>query len=591
MRSMRKLLPVAVIVTLLWALVVSLPDGAQAAPAAPTIKKVAMVDSNKNGKADEVVLTYSSEVNHTLQSKGTLPFSVEGYVITSVSAATKSLTLVIHLKERSIGDLTVTPFVSYTVHGTDPVVGTNGTAAPGQTFIGTTAVSPPAAVYVAISGRDTNPGTKASPKATIQAGVATAASRSPKPDVYVSAGTYSESSGLALATGVNVDGGYTPGTWSRSLSATTTIEGAPQAVLADAVSGVTLQLLTLSGELNKAVHPSVYGLRAVSSHIALESVSIEAATASPGTSGSSGAGGANGSNGQAGISGTGSGAGGAGGASSVGATGGAGGNGVSGINAGITGGAGAGADSGAGGNGGVAGSCMPFSSSDGGAGGLGSAGVGGASGAPGSGGSNGTSGASGLWAGGNGGAGSAGVAGSGGGGGGSGGGTDYLGGFLDSQCLASTSGGGGGGGAGGAAGGPSGGGSSGGGSFGIYLWSSTVSVDANCTVVAAAGGAGGAGGNGASGGSSGSGGGGGAGGIDSGAGGNGGPGGAGGSSGAGGGGAGGPSIGVFRGSASTATIAAGAKITFGAGGSGGAGGTGPGGVAPPGEVGLVAAVL
>ena len=226
----------------------------------------------------------------------------------------------------------VTPFVTYTVHGTDPVVGTNGTAAPGQTFIGTTAVSPSAAIYVAIviSGSDANPGTKALPKATIQAGV-TADLRSPKPDVYVSAGTYSESPGLALATGVNVDGGYTPGTWSRSHSATTTIEGAPQAVLANAVSGVTLQLLTLSGELNTAVHPSVYGLRAVSSHIALEAVSVEAATASAGTSGSSGVGGANGSNGQAGTSGAGSGAGGAGGTSSAGAAGGAGGNGVSGV--------------------------------------------------------------------------------------------------------------------------------------------------------------------------------------------------------------------------------------------------------------------
>ena len=46
--------------------------------AAPTIKKAVMVDSDNNGKADEVVLTYSSEVNHPLQSTGKFPSRSRG---------------------------------------------------------------------------------------------------------------------------------------------------------------------------------------------------------------------------------------------------------------------------------------------------------------------------------------------------------------------------------------------------------------------------------------------------------------------------------------------------------------------------------
>ena len=66
-----------------------------------------------------------------------------------------------------------------------------------------------AAVYVATTGNDANPGTKAAPKKTVQAGIAAAAAMADVPDVYVSAGTYDESGGLALASGVNLDGGYT----------------------------------------------------------------------------------------------------------------------------------------------------------------------------------------------------------------------------------------------------------------------------------------------------------------------------------------------------------------------------------------------
>ena len=78
----------------------------------PSIVKAAMLDANRDGRADEVVLTYSAEVNHKLQTKGTFPFSVEGYKITSVSRVVSSAKLTIHLAARSASDLTVTPIVS-----------------------------------------------------------------------------------------------------------------------------------------------------------------------------------------------------------------------------------------------------------------------------------------------------------------------------------------------------------------------------------------------------------------------------------------------------------------------------------------------
>jgi hypothetical protein len=558
------------------------------ASTAPTITKAAMRAAKNSTQADEVVLSYSAKVNHKLQTTGPFPFSVEGYAVTSVKAAKKSTKLVIDLAERTTSDLTVTPFITYTAGGTDPVVGTKGRDAPDQTFIGTTAVSPASAIYVSTAGNDSNPGTETSPKATIQAGITAAAALSPVPDVYVSAGTYSEPSGLALESDVNIDGGYTPGTWTRSLSATTTIEGAPQAALANDVTGITLQLLSLSGMSDPEVDLSVYGLRAMDSSVALEWVSISVADGSPGAAGTSGISGASSANGQAG--GNDGGAGGAGGTSSIGAGGGSGGEGVEGENYGDTGGAGGGSDPGTAGNGGTSGSCNTVSSSNGGAGGPGGAGGAGAAGANGSGGSDSASSATEAWIGSDGASGSSGLNGSGGGGGGAGGGSDYLGGPFDTECLASSSGAGGGGGAGGSAGGEGTDGSFGGGSFGIYLWNSVASVDANCTVVAGSGGNGGTGGNGASGGSGGTAGAGGVGDENAGNGGTGGPGGAGGDSGSGGGGAGGPSIGVFPGGSSTATIASGATITFGAGGTGGAGGSGPLGTASAGATGLAEAL-
>ncbi len=302
MSALRRLFPFVVVILFVCGAGLSSAATAAAATRAPTITKAAMVAAKKSKQADELVLTYSSTVKHMVQGTGPFPFSVEGYVVTSVAKA-RAKKIVITLAQRTTSDLSVTPFVTYTIPGTDPVLSTKGVPAPDQTFIGTTAVSPSSAIYVAPTGNDLNRGTKTAPKATIQAAITAASALSPIPDVYVAAGTYASPSGLSLVTGVNVDGGYTPGTWTRSLSAVTTIEGAPQAVLAQDVASATLQLLTLSGLSGTGVDISAYGLREVDSDVALQWVSASAAEGSPGFDAPNGEGGSDGSDGASGVSG------------------------------------------------------------------------------------------------------------------------------------------------------------------------------------------------------------------------------------------------------------------------------------------------
>src|SRR5258708_16048519 len=155
------------------------------AASGPRITKALMLDANRDGHADGVMLTYSVLVNHTTDTSGSYPFSVEGYAITSVGAAAASTTMTIYLAQRAVGDLTVTPFITYSGRTTpDPVVSTTGSKAVNQSFIGTKAVKPAKAVYVALTGNDGNAGTQLLPKLTIHAAVAAAALRTPIPAGY-----------------------------------------------------------------------------------------------------------------------------------------------------------------------------------------------------------------------------------------------------------------------------------------------------------------------------------------------------------------------------------------------------------------------
>jgi Putative Ig domain len=432
-------------------------------------------------------------------------------------------------------------------------------------------------IYVATDGSDSNQGTQTAPFQTIGAAL-TLAGAFTNPVIDVAGGSYNEGSGISLISNVTINGGYSEGAWTQTSAQPTTIVGSPQAALADGVTGAAINDVTLAPVAPAAADSSVYGLRAINgSSVALTDVTIDTPNAAPGAIGIPGTSGRGGDNGLTGLSGSGCGPGptnptpGAPGGALVtaGGAGGAGGAEFSGSCGadGSPGNQGAGPSGGSGGAGGSGGS--PF----GGGGFLGSPGGSGAPGASGPANFFSPALAGTTWAGLPGNGGLTGQNGSGGGGGGGGGGVGCEN-FFCINALG-TGGGGGGGGAGGAGGTAGGAGDAGGAAFGIYLWGSSVSLVAT-TVQVGNGGQGGAGGNGGLGGYGGQGGFGGNGGNGVGGGGGaGGFGGGGGAGGAGSGGTGGPSIGIFRGAGSTASVDGASVITVGAGGAGGPGGSFP----------------
>ena len=417
------------------------------------------------------------------------------------------------------------------------------------------------AVFVAPFGADSNPGTRQRPLRTLQAAVGRAAAQ--HKDVYAAIGAYDVGTGLELASGVSIYGGYNRA-WKRSATYGVLITGAPQAVVGSGVHGVMVQLVTLHGSAADGDELSVYAARLVGSSVTFDHDHIVAGGARPGPAGASaGTAGGPGGNGQPATGPNAPGAGGTGG----GFDGGAGGPQCCGVSGGAQDG-----KPGQGPGGGGGGKASPPSSNSGPPvmnGGPGGGGQPGTAGTAGTGGAAAADSAAETWAGKNGAAGGNGQPGAGGGGGG--GASSYT--YSSSGGSGGASGSSaGGGGAGGAPGTGGSGGGYGGGSFAIYLWQSQVAIR-NSTVATGNGGAGGAGRDGGAGGAGGTGG--------KGlwyqvnTGGDGGTGGAGGAGGAGGGGAGGPSIGVFRGGGSTA-VATGSTFTLGAGGPGGASSGQPG---------------
>lgn len=403
-------------------------------------------------------------------------------------------------------------------------------------------------IFVSSGGSDAADGSRTSPVLTLAKALTLVA---PGGDVLVAAGIYG---GSTVAQPVGVFGGYGNAFTSRSATAASDFSGAPQGLFLLNANDVELQLLTVRGLTSAG--SSTYGIRAVSSRVNLEAVTVVAGSGTAGTNGvpgGSGAAGLNGGPGGAGSCDTN--LGGAAGAGGPGTrAGGAGGKGGVENQNGAFGIAASGPGGGASGFGGSWGD-------PGQPGGTGQSGLVGQTGAPGSGGSNGLGLAGASWMGHAGQLGAAGQPGAGGGGGGGGGG-QYC--FF---CNDGTGNGGGGGGAGGAGGNGSPGGGAGAGSFGIYLWNSQATVTGG-EIRTGNGGAGGAGFNGGGGGNGGFGGSGGTACLgEVGRGGNGGPGGFGGAGGAGGGGAGGPSIGIFRGATSTASATT--SFLIGAPGNGG----------------------
>ncbi len=426
------------------------------------------------------------------------------------------------------------------------------------------------AIFVSLLGADGNPGTRASPKRTIQAGIT--AAQAGGLAVYIAEGTYNET--ITLASGVGLYGGYQPSDWSRRAGNTTTINGGVVAVSGSSIGiALELQRLTINAMAPSAAGTSSYGVRILNSSA---TVTIRSCTinAGPGAAGNGGGTGGTGSGGGVGGGGSGGSPGG-GGSSSCGATGGRGGAGISGRSTGNPGVAGTlipgGGSGGAGGGGGApsADCCVPGDGSNGSGGGGGGRGADGAAGSAAA--ALGSL-SSGTYVPRNGGNGADGTPGGGGGGGGAGGGGRSG---CPFSCGNDTSGGGGGGGGSGCGGGGGGGGGSGGGSFAVLSQASTVRVESS-RLTTGNGGNGGVGGGAGSGGSGNAGSGGGGGGGAAGDGAGGGRGGNGGNGGGGAGGAGGPSICVvYVGPVPTLVST---TCVAGSGGAGAAGGSGaPGG--------------
>ncbi|MDC0746371.1 hypothetical protein [Polyangium mundeleinium] len=419
-----------------------------------------------------------------------------------------------------------------------------------------------AAVFVAKTGNDLNPGTRESPMATISAGISRAVVLGKK-QVYVSQGLYDGR--ITLANGVSLYGGYSAqNAWARSAAYVATIQssgvvnGRVGAVEGkDLVTAMTVDRMTIQTLDTNAAGISNYAMYCNNCpSLVLKNSSLSAGAAGPGAAGAAGTVGGTGGNGAAGGPGAcdsnTTAAGGSGGSSVCSRTGGLGGKG----GYAAVGGSGL---SGIGGTAGGIGGSAGNTGTDGAGGQPGAAGTNGGNGAAGNGGSTATL----FWVGNAGVTGVTGVHGNGAGGGGGGGG--QTGAFV----INGTGNGGGGGGAGGCGGTGGVGGGAGGGSFGLFVLNSNgMSLSGN-TIRSAKGGNGGNGGAGAAGGAGGSGG--------TGAatctaevgqGGNGGTGGKGGNGGHGGGGAGGPSFAVYRVGSPLVSVT-GNTLTPGTGGTGG----------------------
>lgn len=421
-----------------------------------------------------------------------------------------------------------------------------------------------AAIFVAITGSDANPGTRQQPMFTL-AGALSKAVQTGKTQIYVSAGIYDAR--VTLVNGISIYGGYNAqNNWTRSTANIVTIQsnsvsgGRVTAVDGNGLtSPMTLDRLTIKTQDTASTGISNYAMYCNNcTGVTMRNSVLIAGAAGAGAAGTNGvvgAGGQPGSPGSAGACDTaGTRTGGPGGTSTCGRSGGGGGNGgAPGVNAGGNGSIGTGGTPG--GNGGSGGD----PGQPGASGTNGNNGSGGTNGAAGNGGST----ASNFWVGNMGGAGVTGIHGNAGGGAGGGGGQG--GNFV----ISGGGNGGGGGGAGGCAGTAGTGGTAGGGSFGLFVINSNGMQLVNNAITSAKGGNGGTAGSGGTGGS------GAAGGngastctSEVGAGGKGGNGGNGGNGGHGGGGAGGPSYAIYR-INSAAVMGAGNILTFGNPGNGG----------------------
>jgi hypothetical protein len=155
------------------------------------------------------------------------------------------------------------------------------------------------AIFVSSGGADTNPGTRALPKLTLANAVTTAVTGG-KRDIYLAAGTYSESLSLAVVSGMNVAGRYHPMTWQRAQTNQVVIRGAAKALELDSVNNVLIQGIRFEGGTGT---PNAYGAFITGSQgVTLQALELLAGPGAPGADGMAGTTGVQGGNGSDGQS-------------------------------------------------------------------------------------------------------------------------------------------------------------------------------------------------------------------------------------------------------------------------------------------------
>ena len=202
-----------------------------------------------------------------------------------------------HVCNADVGDamaITATPTAPYTLTGWTG--GTCAGIANPCTFAAATTETdtanfgaPGAVVFVSPAGNDNNPGTQGAPVRTPARGLAilersTGANR----QVWLAQGAYSGPVNLTSAdNGISIYGGFSPTTWVEALArTTTTISGAPEALLANGATGVSIADLDLIGLGSSLPSSSSYGVVAVGgSVLSLSGVDVHAADGTAGASG------------------------------------------------------------------------------------------------------------------------------------------------------------------------------------------------------------------------------------------------------------------------------------------------------------------
>ncbi|MEW5741161.1 MAG: hypothetical protein AB1938_19720, partial [Myxococcota bacterium] len=141
-------------------------------------------------------------------------------------------------------------------------------------------------IFVAPTGDDGNPGTRALPKATLAAAM-TAVVTNGKRDVYLAAGTHVGPLELLGVSGVNVAGAYHATTWQRAFTNQVVVQGGSAALRIEGANNVLVQAIRFEGGTGT---PTAYGgFVKESQNVRLESLELRAGAGADGQAGAAGA--------------------------------------------------------------------------------------------------------------------------------------------------------------------------------------------------------------------------------------------------------------------------------------------------------------